>query len=533
MPLRHQRSSVRPPPQILPPQIPVLASNLHRAGPSVRPVALDRPLSRRKRRRSWIDFAKLQRQRLAALKDAPPWLISLIFHLALMLALALVTLQSSVGNSLLLTFTQGGDSALTTIANFSLQPIELDAASLDETTLPELSLQQVDIDAAIKLPVLNNDLASVTKLSKLDSLADSQHSSASSSNISNMFSGRTGALKQLLLKRGGGTRETEDAVALGLAWLKRQQRPDGSWSMVGPYAGGSRAENQTAATSMAMLAFMGAGSTHKSGEYQPVLNKAVKWLVKQQDSSGFMAQRARGNERMYAQAQATIALCELYGMTRDYWIRPYAQKACDFACQAQSPEGGWRYVPRFDSDTSVTGWFVMGLKSGHAAGLDISTSVFPKVEQYLDSVGSDYNSVYAYRVGEHASPPMTAEGMLCRQYLGWHRNMPGMAQGLGSLVANHPLDSNRSDVYYWYYATQSLHHYGGPLWEKWNERLRVDVPANQEKQGAERGSWSPHRDAWGAHAGRLYTTCLSLFCLEVYYRHMPLYGPEGEATAAK
>ena len=117
---------------------------------------------------------------------------------------------------------------------------------------------------------------------------------------------------------------------------------------------------------------------------------------------------------------------------------------------------------------------------------------------------------------------MTAEGMLCRQYLGWHRNMPGMAQGLGSLVANHPLDTDRANVYYWYYATQSLHHYGGPLWEEWNERLRVDVPAKQEKQGAERGSWSPHRDAWGSHAGRLYTTCLSLFCLEVYYRHLPI-----------
>lgn len=177
------------------------------------------------------------------------------------------------------------------------------------------------------LPALTNDLASVTKLSGLDSSADSQQLSGSSSKISNMFSGRTGALKQSLLKSGGGTKETEDAVALGLAWLKRQQRPDGSWSMVGPYAGGSRAENETAATSMAMLAFMGAGSTHKSGEYQPALNKAVKWLVRQQDSSGFMAQRARGNERMYAQAQAIIALCELYGMTRDYWIRPYAQKA--------------------------------------------------------------------------------------------------------------------------------------------------------------------------------------------------------------
>lgn len=215
-----------------------------------------------------------------------------------------------------------------------------------------------------------------------------------------------------------------------------------------------------------------------------------------------MAHQARENEKMYAQAQATIALCELYAMTKDYRLRPVAQKACDFACRSQSPQGGWRYVPRFDSDTSVTGWFVMGLKSGHAAGLEISTGVFPKVEQYLDSVGRDYNAGYAYQVGKRASPSMTAEGLLCRQYLGWHRNMPGMAQGHGALVANHPLDINQPDVYYWYYATQTLHHYGGPLWEEWNERLKVDVPASQLKQGAERGSWGPDRDAWGAHAER-------------------------------
>jgi hypothetical protein len=27
-------------------------------------------------------------------------------------------------------------------------------------------------------------------------------------------------------------------------------------------------------------------------------------------------------------------------------------------------------------------------------------------------------------------------------------------------------------------------------------------------------------------AGRLYTTCLSTYMLEVYYRHLPLYGAE-------
>jgi hypothetical protein len=393
-------------------------------------------------------------------------------------------------------------------------------------------LQEITMPAPHLLPILQRDYSPAEDAMNREDVSGVQSRLIDGSSSVTMFSGRTGAMKQSLLTSGGGTKATEEAVALGLAWLKRQQTSDGSWSMVGPYAGGSRAENQVAATSMAMLAFMGAGHTHHSGDYQAELNRAVKWLMKQQDSHGFMAHQARDNEKMYAQAQATIAICELYAMTKDYRLQPYAQKACNFACRSQSPQGGWRYVPRFDSDTSVTGWFVMGLKSGLAAGLDISTGVFPKVATYLDSVGSEYNSGYAYQVGKRPSPSMTAEGMLCRQYLGWHRHMPGMAQGLGALVKNHPLDVDQSDVYYWYYATQTLHHYGGPLWEEWNNRLKVDVPAIQVKQGAERGSWAPGRDAWGAHAGRLYTTCLSIYCLEVYYRHLPLYDAPAETLEA-
>ncbi|MCA9134278.1 MAG: terpene cyclase/mutase family protein [Planctomycetales bacterium] len=455
----------------------------------------------------------------------------MIVHLIFMLILALITFKSTPGTSILLTFRQGGDAASPELATFSIEPVDWKPAEEDLTTWPSPAEQTLEFAIPLELPQMER-LENRSPLAGLDAL-NVPLAAAGSPPLSSMFAGRSGPLKKSLLKSGGGTAETEDAVALGLVWLKRQQLKDGAWSMRGPFSHGGGAENQTAATAMAMLAFMGAGNTHKSGEYKAEVYRAVKWLVAQQDRQGFMAAAARDNEKMYAQAQATIALCELYGMTRDYWLKPYAQKACDFACDSQSSMGGWRYRPKFDSDTSVTGWFVMGLKSGQAAGLSIRSHVFPKVEQYLDSVSGGYDSGYAYQVGRRPSPSMTAEGILCRQYLGWHRNMPGMAQGLGALVANHALDRNQQDVYYWYYATQALHHYGGPLWEEWNDILRVTLPETQDKQGRESGSWSPQRDAWGRHAGRLYTTCLSLYCLEVYYRHLPLYSSESAGVAAK
>ena len=137
-----------------------------------------------------------------------------------------------------------------------------------------------------------------------------------------MFSGRTGAMKQALLARYGGTAETQEAVKMGLEWLKRNQNRKGGWSMRGPYGDGNFSENEASATAMALIAFMGDGHTHRSGDYVDVVEKGIKYLVKLQDRSGFMASSARGHEQMYAQAQATIALCELYGMTKDSWLRP-------------------------------------------------------------------------------------------------------------------------------------------------------------------------------------------------------------------
>ena len=117
---------------------------------------------------------------------------------------------------------------------------------------------------------------------------------------------------------------------------------------------------------------------------------------------------------------------------------------------------------------------------------------------------------------------MTAEGLLCRQYLGWDRNDGRLQEGLNLLRTDAPFDINQQNVYYWYYATQAFHHVGGPLWTEWNNEMKVKLPALQIKDGSERGSWAPQGDRWSI-GGRLYTTCLSIYCLEVYYRHLPLY----------
>jgi hypothetical protein len=78
-------------------------------------------------------------------------------------------------------------------------------------------------------------------------------------------------------------------------------------------------------------------------------------------------------------------------------------------------------------------------------------------------------------------------------------------------------------MYYNYYATQVMFHYGGEPWKKWNNTLRDRLVAAQAKEGHARGSWHFTGDHGAASGGRLYSTTLAAMTLEVYYRYMPIY----------
>ena len=117
---------------------------------------------------------------------------------------------------------------------------------------------------------------------------------------------------------------------------------------------------------------------------------------------------------------------------------------------------------------------------------------------------------------------MTAEALLCRVYLGWQRDRPALRMGLDHLLENASPRRGSIDMYYWYYATQVFHHYGGSRWNRWNSAMRDRLVAAQDRRGHTAGSWRPqaHHDPSG---GRLYMTALSVCTLEVYYRHLPIF----------
>jgi hypothetical protein len=347
--------------------------------------------------------------------------------------------------------------------------------------------------------------------------------------------------------RGSPPPLTEETVDLGLNFLVRQQLADGSWSLQSIPGEPASLMTDTGATALALLAFQGAGYSHREHQYADVVRGGIDYLLKSQKPDGdlFLPMDETSNQSvwLYSHALATLALCEAYGMTQDPSLKEPAQKALNFILAAQHPErGGWRYAPQVGSDTSVSGWMMMALKSGELAGLTVPAEPYAKIRQWLDKSQASEREPHLYRYnplapntpeqahGRETSKTMTAVGLLMRLYLGWQRDNPNMVNGAKYLAENLPsLGTTRQpqrDTYYWYYATQVMFHMGGDYWKAWNDRLHPLLTEAQIKSGPLAGSWDPRGsipDRWAPHAGRLYVTTMNILSLEVYYRHLPLY----------
>lgn len=445
----------------------------------------------------------------AAKRSAPAWLISLGVHTCILVVLGLLMLPG--------------------LFDAPLQIEVVYAEKIGKQVEDEIFQSPTEEMPVLEEPVLAEDieevedpLAAPPEVEPIEFQATTQTTDIQAPSIGMALDGREKGMKKALLAAYGGTATTEGAVVKGLEWLKRNQQPDGMWSLLGPYADGAPTENRVAASAMALLAFQGHGSTHLYGPYKDVVARGWNALIKKQDDEGNFFLTGGHHHRLYTHAQSTIALCELYGMTDDKKLREAAQRALDYCYKSQSPQGGWRYAPGGASDTSVTGWFVMALQSGRMSGLEVPAVNLDKISAFLDTATTDGGSKYAYIPGQSDSLSMTAEGLLCRQYLGWAHDDPRLDRGI-QYIGGHPLNFTEMDVYYWYYATQAMHHMGGKPWNQWNRVMRQAVPENQLQTGKESGSWDPHNDTHGHLGGRLYTTCLCIYMLEVYYRHLPLY----------
>lgn len=479
----------------------------------------------------------------------PSWMVSLVLHGLLLTVFWLLVIPESTRSLLVIR----GDFADNT--NDESVGLVLDDVSLQQTPVLDVESEEAERFSEAQTKLLSVDriqtinldvdfgnsesaLLSVAQLIEFD-----QESVLSALNsmrpLSEALDGRALHRKLDLLSKYGGSEASEDAVKRALNWIAIHQEDDGGWSFAHDHVcngqcsdPGRLGQSRNGATAMGLLPFLGAGHTHKSGKYKQTIEDGLRYLVNHRNRSNkasSIPQNLDGSwyesgGTMYSHCLATIAICEAYAMTNDSYLQAPAQSGIDFLVQSQNKaDGGWRYAPGDRGDTSVVGWAVMALKSGKIGGLVVPETTLTRANRFLDRVSSNQRASYGYMEpgkNPHGLAATTSIGLLCRMYHGLPKTNRGLDRGVRIVAGIGP---NVDQLYYSYYATQVMHHYGGNEWVQWNAEMRDPLIQKQIQEGHASGSWTPNRELDGMSGGRLYMTAMATMILEVYYRHMPLY----------
>jgi len=353
-----------------------------------------------------------------------------------------------------------------------------------------------------------------------------------------------------------------------LFWLVRHQEPDGSWNprafsrnCVGtPCTGAGEEEFTAGLTSLSTLALLGAGYIQLSGDKYlsrehpgrvfplgRVVKKAIEWLLDHQELDGSIG--VGGSKGMYNHVIAAQALSEAYGMTASRSLQGPAQKAINYLVASQNPGRGWRYSARCgESDSSVTGWAVMALKSAELSELHFPNSAYEGARAWFEEVAeSDTHRIgYAKKGLDGASREgkegfdrhVTMEALGALSLIFINKRKDESVLGATKLMMDDLPEwrAKRIDFTYWHFGslvTFQVDGPHGPMWMGWKGPLKDALVPHQKttNDGCAVGSWDPEEDRWGSAGGRVYAVALNALTLEVYYRYLNVYG--GASTQTK
>lgn len=306
-------------------------------------------------------------------------------------------------------------------------------------------------------------------------------------------------------------------------WLKLSQAPDGRW----PTTTG----RDIAVTSRVLLAFLGNGHTHRFGTFKVTVNKGLTWLKRQQTEDGWIG--ARGDPlAILDHVMATAFLCEAYAVSRDFTLKPYAQRAVDALLLARRPDGGFGLTrPRAASNTLCTTYGVFALRGAKTSGLDLAPGTLEGIASVFSATTAPDGRTGLFAPGDAASvslgnadaprvPLLTAGAAISHLFMGGKRDGPWFAAARANLTSPDPLQDEPA---YWYLGTYAQFQGGGDAWKAWQPAVLGSLHALQQADG-------PFRPAglWGDLGGAVGTTAECLLTLEVLSRASRSYPRSGE-----
>lgn len=329
-------------------------------------------------------------------------------------------------------------------------------------------------------------------------------------------------------------RQVDGSVDRALQFLITQQRADGSFQTV--------VTGQPGITSLCVLAFLSRGHLPGEGPYGDAINRAIDYVLAQQQSNGLLFGLPVGSwtygspahTGIYNHAIAGLMLAEVYGMCgaeRQDQIRVAVNKGLEFTLGHQSKFhrhrqelGGWRYLKlsdqRSDADLSITSWQLLFLRSAKNAEFDVPHSVMNEAMGYVERCFDPSRGTFLYcmYVGRQATPAMAGAGIVSLSMGGQHES--DSAQQTAQWMKRQPFGSyQRVDRYHYsaYYCSQAAFQLGGQYWAEFYPPLMTALVENQRRDG----SWD--REAREREYGNAYSTALAVLALTPPYQILPIY----------
>jgi hypothetical protein len=317
------------------------------------------------------------------------------------------------------------------------------------------------------------------------------------------------------------------AVDRGLVWLASQADEGGSFSL------GARPNGQPALTALSIMAFLSRGHRPIFGPYGKLLNRAIDFCLSCQKQDGFIcygtynAGSAGNASDTYNHAITMLMLGEVYGLTdgeRSIRVRRAIEKGLAFThqlwtTQKNPPEvGGWRYLHTpFQSDLSVTGWYVASLRSIKNAGFDVPKEIMDRVSNYVVQCYVESAQTFTYRglMQPRESVAMTGAGILSLALAG-KPDHPYAISASQKLVRERFFPQMPRCYYACYYATQAAAQESGNTWVSVYRNVATFLLPIQ----LENGQWPPLDQP---EYGSIYSTSLAVLSLTPHFQLLPIY----------
>lgn len=332
--------------------------------------------------------------------------------------------------------------------------------------------------------------------------------------------------------------QVDQSVERGLAYLARNQRPDGS--IASPPTG------QPGITSLAVLAFLSCGHIPGEGPYGEQLLKAIDFVRRCQRADGLLSAAepeahhvhdGASHAGNYNHAIAGLMLTEVYGNLSAERARETAATitlALKFTRGQQTKprrnpneKGGWRYLrPRqgWDADISVSSWQLMFYRSAKNAGFEVPVEFVDEAMEYIRRGFDPAQSSFTYNKpgGATLATRGVAGGAVVSLALGGEHQSE-QALRTGDWIVKHSFRHyNQGQGPYHYgafYCSQAMCQLGGDYWKKFFPPLAETLLAHQ----AADGSWEVEGENNGDYFGRNYTTSLAILALTPAYQLIPIY----------